>query len=341
MTAPLKLGILGLGRWGTHLLRTFLALPEAQVMAIADPHPQRLGAIQSRFALPLVQCFVTGEAAIAGLELDAVVIATPASTHGQLIQLALERGLHVLCEKPMTLDSVTGATLVRLAADRRRQLMVDHTYLFHPAVQRGRQFCQQMTDHGWRYGCATRTHLGPVRQDADVFWDLAIHDVAIFNYWLGQAPLTVMAWGQTWLQPQAQKNFSGGLKDVGWIRLTYGAGVEVLIHASWLNVTRQRRLDLVGDQGTLVLDELSPRGLLTWQPGQVIAQSGEFVPMVQDYQVFAIEPVEPLAQMAKHFLHCALTNSPSTMASGEAAMVLVNLMEAIQKAAATGQMVVL
>ena len=128
---PLKLAIFGLGRWGIHLLRNFLALPGAQVVALVDPDLKQLQDLRDRFHLgETVTCYDTWPQALAHPGLDAVVIATPASTHYTMIKAALEAGLHVLSEKPLTL------ALCRLAQAQQRQLMVDQTYLFHPAVQR-------------------------------------------------------------------------------------------------------------------------------------------------------------------------------------------------------------
>ena len=133
---PLKLAIFGLGRWGTHLLRNFLALPGAQVVALVDPDLKQLQDRRDRFHLgEAVTCYDVWPQALAHPGLDAVVIATPASTHYAMIKAALEADLHVLSEPP-TLESATSAALYRLAQAQQRQLMVDHTYLFHPAVQR-------------------------------------------------------------------------------------------------------------------------------------------------------------------------------------------------------------
>jgi predicted dehydrogenase len=142
---PLNLAIAGLGRWGTHLLRNFLALPGARVVALVDPNRQRLYDLCDRFELTdTVTCYDSWPQALAHPGLAAVVVATPASTHYPMIKAALESGLHVLSEKPLTLESATSAALCQLAAAQQRQLMVDHTYLFHPAVQQGRDLCGQL-----------------------------------------------------------------------------------------------------------------------------------------------------------------------------------------------------
>ncbi|MGF1517754.1 MAG: Gfo/Idh/MocA family protein [Nodosilinea sp.] len=337
---PINLAIFGLGRWGTHLLRNFLALPEARVVALVDPNLQQLRELCDHFSLgETVACYHSWPQAMAHPGLDAVVIATPASTHYPMITAALEAGLHVLSEKPLTLESATSLALCQLAQAQRRQLMVDHTYLFHPAVQRGRELYQQLGP--LRYGYATRTNLGPVRPDADALWDLAIHDVSIVNYWLDQSPTAVAAWGQSWLQPQAQPKFPSGLRDVGWLRLTYGSKANpypmaVTVHVSWANPDRQRRLALVGDRGTLVFDESPQSSPLTLHRGQFQTQTAPFVPNGPQVEALAVAATEPLRQMCAHFLDCVASNTPSPVSSGAMAADLVKIMEAISLAAETG-----
>ncbi|MFQ4136357.1 Gfo/Idh/MocA family protein [Nodosilinea sp. PGN35] len=336
---PVNLAIFGLGRWGSHLLRNFLALPQARVVAMVDPDRQRLEALRVRFALgDTVACYENWPQAMAHPGLEAVVIATPASTHYPMIQTALKASLHVLSEKPLTLDSAGSAALCQLANSQRRQLMVDHTYLFHPAVQRGRELCQQLGP--LRYGYAARTNLGPVRPDADVFWDLAIHDLSILNYWLGQRPQAVAAWGPVWLQTQTEIP----LRDAGWLRLMYpnpmgDNPLEAMVHVSWANPDRQRRLALVGDRGTLVFDESSQAHPLTLHAGHFQPQAPTFVPSGLGSETIAIASLEPLQHMCTHFLDCVASNAPSTLSAGAMATDLVKIMEAIAVAAATGQQV--
>ncbi|MGG6238999.1 Gfo/Idh/MocA family protein [Nodosilinea sp. AN01ver1] len=340
----LDLAIVGLGRWGHHLLRNFLALPEARVVALVDPDRQRLHDLCDRFGLAgTVACYDSWTEAIAHPGLDAAVIATPASTHYPMIKAALEQGLHVLSEKPLTLEHATSDALVQLAAGRQRQLMVDHTYLFHPAVQRGRELCPELGM--LRYGYAARTNLGPVRPDADVFWDLAIHDISILNHWLGMQPTAVAACGQAWLQTQPQANAASGLSDTGWLRLIYDRGdrshpLEVMVHISWANPDKQRRLALVGDRGTLVLDESPQANPLTLYRGQFQTQAYPFVPIGPQVEAIAIASNEPLREMCRHFLQCVAVNQPSPISSGQLATDLVRLMVAITAAVETGTTIV-
>jgi predicted dehydrogenase len=194
----MKIGIavLGAGRWGVNLIRNFLEHPNSQVLAVIDPNRDSLVAVKKQFNLDASVILATDLSQVQGLPgLDAVAIATPASTHYTLAAAALGQGYHVLVEKPLALNLSEAIELCELAEKHQRQLFVDHTYLFHPAVDRGQTIIQQHQLGKLRYGYAQRTHFEPVRHDVDALWDLAVHDIAIFNTWLGQSPIQVKAIG--------------------------------------------------------------------------------------------------------------------------------------------------
>lgn len=315
MSNSTGIAILGAGRWGVHLVRNFLEHPQARVMAVVDPHPERLAAVRSRLKLDDSVVLATAWEQVRDLPgLEAVAIATPASTHYDLIADALKRDYHVLSEKPLTLDPVECLELCHLAEQRQRQLLVDHTYLFHPAVQAGKEVIQTGRLGELRYGYAARTHLGPVRQDVDALWDLAIHDIGIFNTWLGERPITAQAIGNVWLQPgEPSQNkgelFTQGLYDLVMATLTYPSGFQAFIHLCWFNPDKQRRLAVVGSQGTLIFDELSAIAPLTLQHGYLEPNGEQWIATGQSQEVLKVEPGEPLARVCDRFLHCVHHNT--------------------------------
>lgn len=194
----MKIGIavLGAGRWGVNLIRNFLQHPNSEVLAIVDQNPDSLAAVKTLFNLNENVTLAGDWTQVQELPgLEAVAIATPASTHYTLTAAALNSGYHVLVEKPLALNSEEALELCQLAEKQQRQLFVDHTYLFHPGVDRGQAIIQQHLLGNLRYGYAQRTHLEPVRHDVDALWDLAVHDIAIFNTWLAQTPIQVRAMG--------------------------------------------------------------------------------------------------------------------------------------------------
>jgi predicted dehydrogenase len=349
----IKIGIVGAGRWGNHLIRNFLAAEQARVVAIADPSPTMLQRTQENFSLdPTVVLTSSWQTLLAQPGLEAIVVATPAVTHFEIIEAALRQGCHVLAEKPLTLTSDSSQALWDLA-QQQRVLMVDHTYLFHPAVQWGQAFLQGVLPDAPRlpsspesfsgpvqanpeaigqlhYGYASRTHLGPVRQDVDALWDLAIHDIAIFNHWLGMAPQAVQAQGQGWLQPQQCTPLSPqGLGDQVWATLAYGNGLQVGLHFCWANPDKQRRLALVGDRGTLIFDELSSTPLVVKRGWFQATDSHPFVPTGQETLNLEIPPGEPLQQMCHHFLDCVAQQQNSSVSDGQVGTDLVRILEGL------------
>ncbi|MEG4939420.1 Gfo/Idh/MocA family oxidoreductase [Microcoleus sp. F4-D5] len=291
----MKIGIavLGAGRWGVNLIRNFLQHPNSQVLAVVDPNRDSLAAVQKQFNLDASVILATDWSQVQALPgLEAVAIATPASTHYTLAAAALEQGYHVLAEKPLALNLTEAIELCQLAEKKQRQLFVDHTYLFHPAVDRGQTIIQQHQLGKLRYGYAQRTHFEPVRHDVDALWDLAVHDIAIFNTWLEQTPIQVSAIGTVFPKESGRgKKESGinkeatteienqfapslltvnpaeGLADLVWVTLTYPDGFQAFIHLCWLNPDKQRRLTVVGSLGTLIFDEMSPETPLILQRG--------------------------------------------------------------------------
>jgi predicted dehydrogenase len=321
----LNIAVLGIGRWGTHWARNIAQHPQTRLVALVDPHRDRLENIRDRFALSEEVVLAADWQEICRLShLDAVVVATPAATHYELIGDALARGYHVLAEKPLTLDSQECLALSQQAAQQGLQLLVDHTYLFHPSVARGREIVASGQLGEVRYGYATRTNLGPVRYDVDALWDLAIHDLCIFNHWLGASPAVVQARGQTWLSNNR------GLADTVWLTAIYAGGFQATIHVSWLNPDKQRRLSVVGSAGTLVFDELNQNAPLLLQKGHFAANDDSFTPQNLGIEAIAVPDAEPLRRVCDAFVTAIQTATPS-FSSGELAADLVRVLQAARE----------
>ncbi|MEH1775018.1 MAG: Gfo/Idh/MocA family oxidoreductase [Nostoc sp.] len=331
MTNKIKIAVIGVGRWGVHLLRNFLAHPQVNVVAVVDPHLERLAAVKQQFNLDENVVLTTQWQDLKKVPgLTGVAIATPATTHYALIKDALQQGYHVLAEKPLTLDPAECRELCQLAEQNHLILMVDHTYLFHPAVERGKTVVQAGKLGDLRYGYATRTHLGPVRQDVDALWDLAIHDIAIFNAWLGQIPVKVQATGTVWLQGAVGEDADiRGLADLVWLTLTYPDGFQAYIHLCWLNPDKQRRLGIVGSLGSLIFDEMSRSSPLTLLNGEFEQQGNQFIPVNQRQTVLELETGEPLGRVCSSFVVSILNNTPSEVSSGWVGTELVEILAAL------------
>jgi predicted dehydrogenase len=327
-----KVAVVGVGRWGVHWLRNIWEHSQAELVAVVDPNPERLQTVKRQYKLTDETVLTTDWQAVQQISgLEAVIIATPATTHYNLIRDALNWGYHVLAEKPLTMEVGECQELCELAQQKQLILMVDHTYLFHPAVERGKKVVEAGELGSLRYGYATRSHLGPVRQDVDALWDLAIHDIAIFNTWLSEIPVKVQATGTSWLQP--------GLADVVWATLTYPSGFQATIHLCWLNNDKQRRLVVAGSHGSLIFDEMSNTPL-TLLRGEFTQENGQFIPVNQSQQVLEIEKSEPLRTVCDRFLAAITKNGDNVVSSGWVGKDLVKVLSALTRSLNQGGVVV-
>ena len=177
------------------------------------------------------------------------MICTPTITHYPLAKAALEAGKHVLVEKPITTRSDQGEELCRLAEAKGLVLLVGHIFLYNAAVR----FVKRSLDAGELgrvyYVSMVRTNLGPIRMDVNAAWDLAAHDIAIVDYWLGGSARSVSATGGTWINP--------GIEDAVFATLRYADGVLVNLHASWLNPKKAREITVVGERRMLTVDDMN------------------------------------------------------------------------------------
>jgi predicted dehydrogenase len=349
-TKPLGIAVLGAGRWGRHWIRNVMQSDRTTLIGVVDPSPLTLQKVVQDLRIPnTVQLQIDWRQVLHNPAVEAIVVATPAASHFEIIQAALQADRHILAEKPLTLSSHDGQLLCQLAQQRDRLLMVDHTYLFHPAIEAGQAWLRSGSRAGFahtlaapisggigllNYGYASRTHLGPVRQDVDALWDLAIHDIAIFNHWLGEMPHAVQAQGQIWLQPDQRTLLSPrGLADQVWATLYYPSGFTAQLHLAWNNPDKQRRLVMVGDRGALIFDELSPTPLVC-QHGELRRSGSGFVPENQSTEVIPVPEGQPLDRVLAHFLDCVGTGMDcrsSGRLGNDLVTILLALSESLQR----------
>jgi predicted dehydrogenase len=261
---------------------------------------------------------------------DAVVIATPAVTHFKLVKMALDAGKHVLVEKPLTLKVSEAEALTRLAARQKKVLMVGHTFLYNSAVVKAKQLIRAGEIGRVYYLKAVRSHLGLIREDVNVIWDLATHDVSIFNYLLGKAPSSASAEGARLLGSRRE--------DVAFITLRYGRELLAHIHVSWADTNKQRTVEVVGSKGRILFDDLNTlepvrlfrRGISSERG---ISNFGEHKYLLRDGDIISpnIKMREPLAAQCEHFLDCILKGR-SPLTGGREAVAVVKSMCLVEKA---------
>ncbi|MGH8926314.1 MAG: Gfo/Idh/MocA family protein [Acidimicrobiia bacterium] len=243
---PIGVAVIGAGHWGPHLIRNFYDNPATEVLWVIEPRDERRNAISGRFRS--VRFAAEESGALSDPDVEAVVVATPTSSHYDLVKSALEAGKHVLVEKPLTNSVKTAREVVEIALAGDLVLMVGQVFLFNPAVQEAKRLIEGGSLGDIYYASMLRTNLGPVRTDVNAAWDLAAHDISIANYWLRQQPLTVSAQGRGWINP--------GVDDAVFAVIEYEDGILVHIHASWLNPSKSRFISVVGSNRMITVNDM-------------------------------------------------------------------------------------
>lgn len=327
----IRVGIIGFGYWGPNLARNFHEVAASELVAIADVKADRLKRAE---ALYPGACLEKDYHQLFGLGLDAVVVSTPPATHYAVARECLEHGLHVLVEKPMTLNSKDAQTLIDLAHDRDLILMVGHTFEYNSAVVALKKYIQSGELGDIYYIDAARLNLGLFQRDSNVLWDLAPHDISILLYLLDQNPISVSAQGMPCVFE--------GIYDVAYLNLRFPNGIPAFVHVSWLDPCKVRRVTVVGSKKMIVYNDVENEQKLKIYDKGVEAPPytngfGEFQCNYRsgDILIPNIRIVEPLRQECQHFLDC-ITEHCQPCSCGEDGLKVVKILEAAQHSIQNG-----
>src|SRR5581483_1064477 len=319
---PVRVGLIGFGLWGPHYARILAGtMTSARLAACAEPSANRLAAFDRMY--PAARAYADFRRMLRDGDIDAVIVATPTSTHREVVEACLDAGVHVLVEKPLAATVADAEHMAQLGENTHRVLMVGHTFLFNPAVRAIKRYIDEGLLGEIRYLYFQRTGLGPIRQDVNALWDLAPHDFSMLRYWLDADPIDLVARGQSYLQP--------GTEDVVFVTLNYPDRVLASVHVSWLDPVKVRSVTVVGDRKMVVFDDthatekirIYDRGA-DYQPRE--GGFAEFIAAVRDGDIVIprIEQREPLREQLEHFVECIRTgNEPLASARDGAAIVRV------------------
>lgn len=329
------IGVVGAGHWGPHLIRNFNDHLSSQVLWVAEMDERRRKGISERFPGTATTAFL--DDILSDDRVDAVVVATPTSTHAAIVQAALEADKHVFVEKPIADSLKDSVALCELADSRGLTLMVGHVFLFNPAFRAARQYIERGELGDVRYLSMVRTNLGPVRTDVNAGWDLASHDISIANCWLNAMPETVSAKGGSWVNE--------GIEDVVFATLLYPDDVLVHIEASWLNPRKRRLVAAIGSDRMLTVDDMDINEPIRVFDKGILERSGDaftdtfagFRNQIREGEVRIphVTGGEPLRAECDEFLR-RTAGGDETLSDGWEGARVVAVLDAIDKSIAQG-----
>ncbi|HSL56022.1 MAG TPA: Gfo/Idh/MocA family oxidoreductase [Pyrinomonadaceae bacterium] len=322
----IKVGVIGYGYWGPNLVRNFITAPGSAVTRVCDLRKERLSSLGKLY--PGLKTCSDSSDLINDPQIDAVVIATPVSTHFELAMAALKAGKHVLVEKPLAARSDQARKLVDEAAARNLVLLVDHTFVYTDAVRKIRDLIASGQLGEIYYYDAVRVNLGLFQHDVSVIWDLAIHDLSIIDHVMPSKPVAVSATGISHVPGQPE--------NVAYITLFFSSAQIAHVHVNWLTPVKVRHTLIGGSEKMILYDDLEPsEKLKVYDKGINVTPGLEDVyKMLVSYRLGdmwapQLDNTEALQTEALHFIDCIEHNKqPET--DGPAGLRMVNLIEAAE-----------
>jgi len=329
-TRSITTAVIGLGYWGPNLVRNLHDMPEADLTWVCDARQEALDHVSRRY--PAVRAEQDYERVLRDPDLEAVLIATPVSTHHELASKALAAGKHVFVEKPLSESSRQARSLVEQANEARLVLMPGHTFIYSPPVRLSRDLIRR-GDLGDIYFITTsRVNLGLHQRDVSVVWDLAPHDFSILRYWLDELPTRVSALSRECLLE--------GTSDVAFIGLEFPSGTIAHVEIAWLAPSKLRRTAVVGSEKMLVYDDTSNEPVRIFDSGADLPDPETFGEYQLTYRTGDIlspplDAREPLSLELADFSRAVRTGSEPT-SSAAVGLDVVLMTEAVDDSLAHG-----
>lgn len=309
-----RICVVGAGAWGENHIRTLSKL--GNLGAVVDLNRDRLDYIKKNY---MVETFCSVEEAIER-RFDGYVVATSAETHYEIGIRILSAGLPCMIEKPMTIKSEQALELVRLAEQKKTQLMVAHILLFHPAINKMKELIDSNKIGKLYYLYSTRIKFGVIRTEENVFWSFAPHDIAVLDYLVGSHAEKIQVHTGCFLQ--------NDVADYAIARLDYPQNIKAHIQVSWLHPFKEQRIVAVGSKGMIWFNDAGDKQIhycdkhVQWNDGRPKAVETQSKIIMYD----ATET--PLERELKYFI--GHLHTPAERSSGKAGYEVIKVLEASQ-----------
>lgn len=321
----MKVAVIGLGYWGPNLVRNFLGTDGVKEVYAVDVNETRLFQVSKR--LPGAKFEKDFEKLLDSVNVDAVVIATPVSSHYSLAKKALEAGKHVLVEKPLTSSVAQADELCALAAGRNLVLMVDHTFVYTGAVRKIKEIIESGDVGDLFYFDSVRVNLGLFQHDVNVIWDLATHDVSIMDYLIDKKPVAVSAYGTS---------HYNHVEDVAYVVVKFPDNLIAHFHVNWLAPVKVRQILIGGQKRMILYDDVEPsEKVKVYDKGvDIKTREGIYQTLIQyrtgDMFAPKLDGTEALAALCANFIS-SIQGKSKPQSDGQSGLNVVRILEAANK----------
>tara|TARA_B100000073_G_C23736175_1_gene572238 strand:- start:1031 stop:2038 length:1008 start_codon:yes stop_codon:yes gene_type:complete len=323
----IKIGIIGMGYWGPNLYRNFDSNKDFLVKYICDRDLKVLNkiSVSKEYTLKVNNY----KKIINDSDIQAIVIATPVSTHYSLAKECLEAGKNIFVEKPLADSSIKCQSLINIAKKNSLTIFVDHTFLYTSAVNKMKEIASKKDFGNLLYYDSTRINLGLIQNDINVMWDLAVHDLAILNFIESRKPKIVSAVGH--------KHFKSKPVTSAYLTIKYDNNFVAHINVNWLSPVKIRQTILGGSKKMILYNDLEPSDKIkVFNKGVDVIKNENSPSNLVEYKVGDtflpnLKNTEALKTAVLEFKKMIHNKRYKSRSTGEHGMDVVKILEAADK----------
>jgi predicted dehydrogenase len=335
----IDIAVIGCGYRGRKLIQNFEAVESLNLVKVYDILEDRMEEIQKEYLQVMIA--KNYKSVLKDPTIDAITIATPVSTHYQLVKESLLSNKHVLVEKPLTMRSEEARELIDISQEKGKVLMVDDTVLFNGKVLAIKGLLDKNEIGELYYIDAVRANLNNLKPmdmstgfypDTGVVWDLAPHDVAMMAFLIDAYPIRVVANGVNSIE-----YCSDNRTIVAWFSVTFDNGIIGHFHVNWLAPEQMERIVIAGSDKMIVYDDLNPdRPITLYDKGvDLLPVSTPDEPMLVRYREGETKNIswdtrDPIQGMVEHFRNCILEGR-EPVSNASFAHRVVTILEATER----------
>ena len=296
-----RVAVIGAGQWGTRIIKTLETLPDCEVVYVEARNYENL---------------------INKSDIDAVLVATPGSTHYRVALPFVKKGLPVFIEKPMT-TSFKDAQILKQAAKKSGSLIfVGHIHLYNPAFLKAKELTKHIGRI--RFIVSEGSNNGPYRNDMSALWDWAPHDISMILDVVGTTPVSVEGWGLSSLRPET------ALDDVAFVKINFSDGVAGFVFNSWLFSEKRKRLTIIGEKSSIVFDDTATKKVIFYENMGPDVEGKSIIRKEPSVSYPPYDPTLSLIPELEAFLEMVRTNTkPKTDIDN--GLLVVKIIEAAEK----------
>ena len=314
MIRELNIALVGCGNWGKNIARNLHQM--GCLACIYDLNTKLSEKLSHDFMLPTFELNKIFE----DQSINAIVIASPATTHKDLAIEALKNDKDVFIEKPFCLSLPDAQKLSELAKNRNKVMMVGHLLNYHNAFIKMRELIKNGDIGVLQNIRANRLALGAIRSEESVIYDLSAHDISMILSITEELPIDVNA--------QYIHHHHNIGPDAISVKLIFSNGLTALINSDWMCPYKEHKFSVIGTKGSLIFDDTKNWSeKLLYNPSFVTSKNSIITAPIEKIK---IQENEPLKSELREFINCMYSRK-SPLTDHKEAVKVQTVMDMIDK----------